>query len=463
MTTNHSASQSKETLLLRVLVFTLIISVMNGMMFNVVLPVISKQFQLTASQSSWIVTGYLIVYAIGTVTYGKLTDRYSMKHLITFGLLLLAAGSVIGIVATQYWMIIVARIVQAAGAAVIPALAMIIPVRYFSPKKRGQALGTSAIGIALGSALGPIVAGLISSVLSWQFLFAIPLLSLATLPFYRKYLDDDRGVSEKMDYIGGLTLAGTVAAWLLSLTQSNLWFLLTGIMFLILFILRIRYAEAPFVKPAVFHNKPYAIGMGIAFVLVAIGFGIPFITPQLLAQVHGFSPALTGMIMLPSALVAALLGRKGGKLADEKGNPFLLYTASVLLIIGFICLSFVISASPIWIAVFLILAVLGQSYMQIAMSNTIAQTLPKEHIGIGMGLLSMFNFIAASVSTAALGKVLDRGATSVHLNPWIEVKSAFVYSNIFVVLALCVAAMLLFYVLQYGRKPVVDLQVRQNS
>ncbi len=203
MLTNPSASQSKETLLLRVLVFTLIISVMNGMMFNVVLPVISKQFQLTASQSSWIVTGYLIVYAIGTVTYGKLTDRYSMKHLITFGLLLLAAGSVIGIVATQYWMIIVARIVQAAGAAVIPALAMIIPVRYFSPEKRGQALGTSAIGIALGSALGPIVAGFVSSALSWQFLFAIPLLSLATLPFYRKYLDDDRGVSEKMDYIGG--------------------------------------------------------------------------------------------------------------------------------------------------------------------------------------------------------------------------------------------------------------------
>ncbi len=249
---------------------------------------------------------------------------------------------------------------------------------------------------------------------------------------------------------------------LLALTQSNLWFLMTGIVFLILFILRIRYAEAPFVKPAVFRNKSYATGMGIAFVLVAIGFGIPFITPQLLAQVHGFSPALTGMIMLPSALVAALLGRKGGKLADEKGNPYLLYTASILLIIGFICLSFVVSASPIWVAIFLILAVLGQSYMQIAMSNTIAQTLPKEHIGIGMGLLSMFNFIAASVSTAALGKVLDQGVTSVHLNPWVEVKSAFVYSNIFVVLALSVLVMTLLYVLQYGRKPVLDLRLKQN-
>lgn len=129
---------NKETLLLRVLVFTLIISVMNGMMFNVVLPVIGEEFQLTASQASWIVTGYLVVYAIGTVTYGKLTDKYSMKVLISFGLWILAAGSLLGIVATEYWMVIIARIVQAAGAAVIPALAMIIPVRYFAPENVGK-------------------------------------------------------------------------------------------------------------------------------------------------------------------------------------------------------------------------------------------------------------------------------------------------------------------------------------
>lgn len=131
MNSNAATTDKTGQLLLRVLVFTLIISVMNGTMFNVVLPVISKEFELTASQVTWIVSGYLIVYAIGTVTYGKLSDKFSIKALITFGLLLLAAGSIVGVVATQYWMIIVARILQAAGAAVIPALAMIIPVRFF--------------------------------------------------------------------------------------------------------------------------------------------------------------------------------------------------------------------------------------------------------------------------------------------------------------------------------------------
>lgn len=451
---NTKAATTNETgpLLLRVLVFTLIISVMNGTMFNVVLPVISKEFQLTASQVTWIVSGYLIVYAIGTVTYGKLTDKFSIKSLITFGLLLLTVGSLVGVAATQYWMIIVARILQAAGAAVIPALAMIIPVRFFSPETRGHALGTSAIGTALGAALGPIIAGFVSSALNWKFLFVIPLLSLITLPLYRKYLDDEPVTNEKIDYIGGILLAGTVATFLLALTQSNMWLLVTGLVILVLFIIRIRYASVPFVNPAIFRNKQYSIGMAIAFVLVAVGFGIPFLTPLMLSDVNGLSPASIGLIMLPSALITAILGRKGGKLADEKGNPFLMYIASTLLAGGFIILSSVVGMSPTYIQIFLTLGVLGQSYIQIAMSNTISRTLPKDEVGIGMGLLSMFNFIAAAVSTTAIGKLLDGGATTVHLNPFVHDKVAFVYSNILLVLALIVVVMAVLYSLQFGRK-----------
>ncbi|WP_117170248.1 MFS transporter [Paraliobacillus sediminis] len=451
MRTNHRTPKDTGELLMRILVFTLIISVMNATMFNVALPVISKQFQLSPSQVSWITTGYMIVYAIGTVTFGKLTDKYGLKGLLTFGLLIFALGSVVGLVATQYWMIIVARIIQAAGASVIPALAMIVPVRYFSPEKRGRALGTSAIGLALGAALGPIIAGFVTSAWSWQVLFAIPLLSLFTLPFYHRYLDDEEGGTDKIDFIGGSLLAGTVAALLLALTQGDIWFLVTGVVLLILFVLRICYAKDPFVKPAVFRNKQYSLGLVITFVITAIGFGIPYIAPQLLSVVNHMSPALTGIIMLPSALMTALLGRKGGKLADEKGNSVLLYTASTLLFIGFMFLSSVVGLSSVFIAIFLIFGVLGQSFMQIAMSNTISRTLPKEHTGIGMGFFSMLNFISAATSTATIGKVLDFGTPTFRFNPIPQNSAAFVYSNIFLVLAILVVVMTAIYYVQFGR------------
>lgn len=463
MQTNSSIPSNNGERLMRILVFTLIISVMNGTMFNVVLPVISRQFQLSPSQVSWMVSGYLIVYVIGTVTFGKLTDKYSLKKLLTFGLIFLAAGSVFGIVSTQYWMMIVARLLQAVGASVIPALAMIIPIRYFSPEKRGRALGTSAIGVALGSALGPIIAGFVSTVWSWQVLFVIPLLALFTLPFYRKYLGDEKGSDSKIDFTGGILLAGTVAALLLALTNGGLGYAVSGLILLMLFILRVRYAAHPFIDPLVFRNKAYTSGLAIAFVLTAISFSTPFITPQLLAQLNELSPAVIGLIMLPSALITAYMGRKGGKLADDKGNPVLLTTAAALLIFGFLCLSSVAGMAPVFIAVSLIFTVLGQSFMQIALSNTISRTLSKEQIGIGMGLFSMLNFIAAAVSTATIGKILDFGTTTVRFNPIPRNGAAFVYSNIFLILALLVAAMAALYFVQFGRGSDKDTAERAET
>lgn len=194
---------NKGDKLLRVLVVTLIFSVMNGTMFNVALPAIGKEFELLPSEVSWIMTSYMALYAIGSVVFGKLADSYSLKGLITYGLLLFAVGSVVGMLAVDFWMIILGRVLQAAGAAVLPAIAMIIPIRYFEPERRGRALGTSAIGLALGGALGPIVSGMIMSFGSWRILFLFSLLPLLTIPFFRRYLNDGRGAAKPLDVIGG--------------------------------------------------------------------------------------------------------------------------------------------------------------------------------------------------------------------------------------------------------------------
>jgi len=451
MKNTHSIQKSKGELLLGLLVFTLVISVMNATMFNVVLPVISEQFRLLPSQVSWIISGYMIVYAIGSVTYGKLTDRYSLKNLLTFGLLLFAAGSFVGLVSTQYWMVIVGRIVQATGASVIPAVAMIVPVRYFQPERRGRALGTVAIGFALGLALGPIIAGVVSSTWNWRVLFMVSLLSLLTLPVYRRYLDDDKREAGKMDFLGGSLLAGTVSILLLALTNENIWLAVAGAISFFGFILRIRYASAPFINPAIFRNKSFSFSLILSFIMVGIGFSIYFLMPQLLSTVNHLSPIFIGTTMLPSALVAAFLGRLGGKLADEKGNPFLIYTAAALLIIGFVCLSSIVGMSPAFIAIFLIFGVLGQSFMQIALSNTVSRTLSKEHVGMGMGLFSMITFISSATSATAIGKVLDLGAFTVRLNPIPHNRSTFVYSDIFMALAVLALVMVTIYYAKIDR------------
>src|SRR5690625_1623343 len=100
------------------MVFTMVISMMSATMFNIVLPEISEEYDLTYGQVSWVSTAYLLVYAIGSMIYGKLSDYYSLKSLLTIGLLFLSVGSLIGLASQTYWMILLSRFIQAAGASV---------------------------------------------------------------------------------------------------------------------------------------------------------------------------------------------------------------------------------------------------------------------------------------------------------------------------------------------------------
>ncbi|MCA0754798.1 MFS transporter [Paenibacillus sp. N4] len=421
--------------LLRILAFTLVFSVMNASMFNVVMPVISKEFDITPSQVSWLLTGYMIIYAVGSVTYGKLADKYRLKDLLTFGLIFFALGSVIGLSAGTYWLIVLGRLLQACGAAVIPATAMIVPVRYFPPEKRGRALGTMASGLALGTAFAPIVSGLITSFASWRFLFLLSVMPLLALPFFRKYLNDDRGKDQRNDLLGGMLLGGTVALLLLSISQANGWFALAGLVLLALFVIRIRTAAEPFIQPKLFANRKYSFGLGITFLATSMSFGMPFLTPQFLTGLNGLTPAVIGLVMFPAAITSAFMGRKGGKLADSRGNSFLVYIALTLCFVCFVLLSTLVGISPYVIVFLLLFGNIGQTFMQIAMSNTISSTLAKEQVGIGMGLMSLLNFISGAMITSVIGKMLDAKETTLQLNPFAMFGSAGLYSNIFAGLA----------------------------
>ncbi len=455
----QSGNQANKLLL--VLVIALIFSVMNGTMFNVALPLLGKEFSLLPSQASWVMTAYLMLYAIGTVIFGKLADRFKLKNLLTFGLLVFAAGSIFGSFATQFWMVVGGRVLQAAGASVMPAVSMIIPIRYFPIERRGRALGTTAIGLALGSALGPVVAGVITNISSWRMLFLFSILSLVTLPFFRKYLNDPKGEPIQFDYAGALLLGGTVAFLLLGITQSEPWyFIASGIMF-ILFVVRIKHSSHPFINPTLFANRNYTTGLFLAFLATSINFGLSFIAPQFLTELNQLNPGNIGFVLFPAAFCAAMLGRVGGKLADDRGNFFLMRIASMSLLICFVLLSIFTGASPYFIAFILIFGNVGLTFMQVTMSNTISRTLNRDQVGVGMGLFSMLTFISGAISMSVIGKILDKGQASFQLMPYVRHSTSLIYSNIFVVMGIAVIVCIVVYTMRFGSKQPKENKVPQ--
>ncbi|MHB8714227.1 MAG: MFS transporter, partial [Trichloromonadaceae bacterium] len=123
------------------LCFAVFFSVLNGTMFNVAVPDIAGDFRLSPTAASWVVSGFVLVFALGSVTYGKLADLYPVRSLISIGLLLFNCGSLLGFLSESYAGLLFARLVQAAGASAIPALAMYTATRFVPPAVRGRTLG----------------------------------------------------------------------------------------------------------------------------------------------------------------------------------------------------------------------------------------------------------------------------------------------------------------------------------
>ncbi|MBH5319603.1 MFS transporter [Paenibacillus sp. GSMTC-2017] len=447
--------------LMTVMVFTLILSMMSALMFTVVLPDISKEFNLSIAQVSWFSSAYSLIYAIGTVTYGKLADRFKLKNLLTFGLLMFALGSIVGLVSQTFELALLGRCLQSLGAAAIPATAMLIPIRFFTPERRGSALGMSAVGLALGSALGPVMSFFILSFAHWRWLFAVPVLIVLTIPFYRKYLGDDgEKTTGKFDWIGGGLLGAAIALLLMSVTNLSWSFMIGGILSLLLFIVRIRLAADPFVQPALFRNSKYTLALPITFILNGMGIALSFVTPLLLSSVQKLPASWIGFVLVPAAVATAFLGRKGGKIADSKGNSFLFYMSSGLLVLSFILLSTFTGSSPLFIALFLIFGNVGQSFIHISLSNAVSRTLSKEQAGVGMGLFFMLNFISHSIATGIFSKVVAMGSNT-SWNPVNSQSSGFVFSNIFFIIAGLQIVTLVFYYYQFGRAKSKEVQLQE--
>lgn len=436
--------------LMRLMMFTVMISSMNASMFHVVLPQISAEFNLTLAQASWLTSAYTLIYALGTVTYGKLADRFQLKTLLTFGITLFAAGSLIGLASPSFAAALFGRCLQSAGAAAVPATALLIPIRYFAPERRGSAISMTAVGIAVGSALAPFISAFIVSFANWRWLFLPSLLILALLPLYRKYLESERKEApQAFDWIGGILLAASVALLLGGVTDRNWLLLIASLILFLLFLARIHAAKAPFIDPKLFANKSYVVGLLLIFLISGIGISLYFVPPVLYAKVFHLDSNWIGYAMVPAAAASSLLGRQGGKLADRKGNAFVLTLASGLIMTCFLLLSTFPETLPAFIALFLIFGNVGQSYLQIAMSNTVSGILPADRAGTGMGLYSMIGFVAQGIGSAVYGSAVEYGS-AVSWNPLYAGSAGAVFSNLFLALAVLHAGILIVYRLRFA-------------
>jgi len=434
---------------------TVFLTVLNGTMFNVALPAISRDFTLSPAEVSWVVVGYIAVFAIGAATYGKLADIYPVRWLLPLGLGLFALGSILGFLSTNYPLVIAARLIQAAGGAAVPALGMVVATRYFDPSRRGQALGLIASTVAFGGGIGPIAGGFITQYLGWHYLFLVSLLSLIALPFVLRYLPREERRQGTFDTPGAVFLAAGVSSVLLGINLNPL-FLIVSVVSFVLFIRRVKQAPEPFVRVDLLQNKAFRSLLGIGFLVFFSVLGSFFILPLMLADLNRLQANVIGLVLFPGAITAAFLGTAAGRMADRLGNEFVIRGALYLMILGFWALSTFAGAAPAVIALLFVTVYVGMVSIQASLANFVAKTLPPAEIGVGMGLFNLTTFMGGAFGPALAARLLEfgGGAALNPLNPALQHG----YSNSFLLLGfLGVVNLVLLARIVRRREPVSEV------
>jgi DHA2 family metal-tetracycline-proton antiporter-like MFS transporter len=432
----------QENKIILILSFTTLLVVMNTTMFNVALPSILKDLSLNSSTASWLVSGYSIMFAISSLTFSRLSDFIPLSRLLLFGICILGIASIIGFFSNHFFILLGARIVQAAGAGGVMGVGMIMTGRYIPLSRRGRAMAIIASTASLAFGLGPVIGGVITQYLGWNYLLAVSGFSVLSIPFFQQLLPKEVIKKGHFDLYGAILTGLSVTGLLLFLSTFS-YVILTGTV--VLFAVWWRYLnkmEDPFIPPILLRNKQYTKLLLIGCSAFFINFSNLFLMPIILTTVFGKGPAEVGMIIFPGAIIAVIAGQFIGRLIDRFGNAPLIIFGQLSLLIATILFAFLSSLTPYSILSTYMFASVGFTALSTSISNEITRILPMTQIGSGIGIVQLIQFFGGGLGVTISGLLLALQES---------LSSEIIYRNIYICFSLVIIIAILIYGLYYRR------------
>src|SRR5438874_12474728 len=405
-------------------------SVLDQTVVNIAIPRLQNAFGADIHSVQWVITAYLLTQGAMTPTASYLANNVGIKRSFILSLIAFTLGSLLCGLSWSLPMLILFRVVQGLGGAVLLPLAFTMLFREFAPGERGLALGTLGIPTLLAPALGPILGGYIVTFASWQLIFFINIpigivaVILATL-FLREARAPERS---RFDLPGFITAAYGLAALLYAFSETTtagwgsvkvLGFLFSGALSLIAFIaIEITTANRgvqPLLGLRLFTNRSFAAG-NIALVFVIFGlFGSFFLIPIYLQVLRGQSAFQAGLILLPQALAAMVSVVVGGRLVDRIGVKAVVIPGLLLLAFATWQLTFITLNSRFW-WLQLLLVLLGLSLGltgQPLVVAALADIREAQQVADASTITTVTRSVAASMGVALLATYVQT-QTKVH-------------------------------------------------
>ncbi|MBQ0138568.1 MAG: DHA2 family efflux MFS transporter permease subunit [Kurthia sp.] len=395
------------------------IALLNNTLLNVALPSIMKEFNVEAPTVQWLTTGYMLVSGILIPASAFFITRIKNRTLFITSLSLFTLGTALAVWSQSFEMLVVARMVQAAGGAIMGPLLMNVMLVSFPLEKRGSVMGIFGLVMITAPAIGPTLSGWIVENYSWHVLFEmilpLAILVLIVAIFKLENVMETRKVKLSVISLilstigfGGL-LYGFSTASSAGWDAFEVWGTISiGMISLILFVLKQSKMKQPMLDFHIYKYPMFALSSVISVIISMAMFSGMLLTPIYLQNIRGFTPLDSGLLMLPGAVVMGLMSPVTGKLFDKYGPKILVLTGLTIVSAATYYLSkLTLETTYIYLMLAYTIRMFGMSMVMMPMMTNGLNQLPQNLNPHGTAMNNTLQQVSGAIGSAIMITIMS--------------------------------------------------------
>ncbi|MGY5857986.1 MAG: MFS transporter [Candidatus Thorarchaeota archaeon] len=399
------------------------LSALDSSIVNVSLFTMMENFGVTINAIQWVVVAYLLIMTSTMPLMGKLGDRFGKKRIFQFGMLIFIIASFGCAISIGLEMLVLGRIVQALGAAMISANGLALVTYFTTPQNRGRAIGLNSIVLAAALATGPVLGGILTQLFGWQSIFLVNLpIGIFGLLVVQMAVPKTEPVKEtRFDTIGAALFFSFLFLLIYYVSVSATTDLITSIILIlgaiisfVAFYFREKSFEAPIITIEVLTDRKISASIFSALLSFMSMVPISFLLPFYLQEALGFDQTTTGFFLIVHPLIIAITGPIAGFVSERVNAKT---QTTVGLFVQFLGLAFLALSVPNILLMALGVAIMGTglSFFSVANGNFIMTSAPKKYMGVVSALTNLSRTTGFSVATALVTTVF--GVVFLAINP----------------------------------------------
>ncbi|MBY0011306.1 DHA2 family efflux MFS transporter permease subunit [Paenibacillus typhae] len=392
---------------------------------NVALSDLMTILQITPSTAQWLTTAYLLTLGILVPISGLLLQWFTTRQLFVAALSFSILGTFIAAMAPTFEVLLLARVVQAMGTALLLPLMFNTILVIIPPEKRGGAMGLIGLVIMVAPAIGPTIAGLLISNLTWHWIFWLSLpflvISLISGIFFMQNVSEV--TKPKIDVLSiilssagfggivfGFSSAGEEGGWGSTKVIAAI---AVGVIALVLFVIRQMTMKQPMINLRAFKFPMFTVAVLMIFICMMIILSSMLILPMYLQQGQGYSAFKAGLLLLPGGIINGLMSPIMGRLFDKYGPKWLVIPGLVVVAVTLWFFSSITATSTVIFVIVLHSALMiGISMIMMpAQTNGINQ-LPLQYYPDGTAIMNTLQQVAGAIGTALAVSIMTSGTKS---------------------------------------------------